>query len=66
MRTIFTALFFLFSSQVWSYDTNFYSSNDDDNDIVLTSESEHVWKEFEFFQKKYRIRIKGLFILSLL
>jgi len=53
MRTIFTALFFLFSSQVWSYDTNFYSSNDDDNDIVLTSESEHVWKEFEFFQKKY-------------
>ena len=52
MRTIFTFLFFLISSRVWCYDTNSYSSNDDMG-FIYEEESENVWKDFGFFQKKF-------------
>jgi hypothetical protein len=52
MRILFTTLFFLLSSSIWGYDTNFYSSNDDMG-FIYEEESENVWKDFGFFRKKF-------------
>lgn len=52
MGTIFTFLFFLLSSHVWCYDTNFYSSNDDIG-FIYEEKSENVWKDFGFFRKRF-------------
>ena len=45
MRILFAALFFLLSSRVWCYDTNYYSSNDDIG-FIYEEDSENAWKYF--------------------
>jgi C1A family cysteine protease len=52
MRSLYFALFFLFSPIVWSYGTNSYSSNDDFG-FIYEEESENTWKDFGFFRKRF-------------